>query len=253
MRVKRLQLGRLYSRPEISNAVGGSWEGMLPTRRGDGKVACGCFLPEYNRAAPFEIWLGTGVERRPAVKQLVSERREIPLFLRESPKRWRYLGEFRVVEQLTSPTLVKTATKLAKRPISAVLKLDGVGRIWERSSENSEVSAFEGAARRREAVYRKREAWFRQAKIQQAMTANNGNLVCEVSECGFDFQRRYGELGSEFAEVHHQNPVAQTRGRVRCYLSDLKIVCSNCHRMIHRRGQNRSLEAVAKAIRDARG
>ncbi|HEX7304188.1 HNH endonuclease, partial [Lentzea sp.] len=60
------------------------------------------------------------------------------------------------------------------------------------------------------------------------------DLACEV--CGFDFESFYGERGKGFAEVHHAVPLHVT-GPTTTKLDDLVVLCSNCHRMIHR-GKN---------------
>ena len=51
--------------------------------------------------------------------------------------------------------------------------------------------------------------------------------------CGFDFASTYGVLGERFIEVHHIVPLAQA-GASKTKLTDLVLVCSNCHRMLHR-------------------
>ncbi len=52
---------------------------------------------------------------------------------------------------------------------------------------------------------------------------------------GFDFEEKYGECGSEFIEVHHLKPVSSFDGETRVNSeTEMTIVCSNCHRMIHR-------------------
>ena len=53
--------------------------------------------------------------------------------------------------------------------------------------------------------------------------------------CGFDFEKRYGERGRNYIEVHHVVPLSSTDGPVDVDPeTDLVCVCSNCHRMIHR-------------------
>lgn len=59
-----------------------------------------------------------------------------------------------------------------------------------------------------------------------------GRLACEV--CEFDFAKNYGTLGEGFCEVHHKLLISEAADRVKTRLEDLAIVCSNCHRMIHR-------------------
>ncbi|WP_080755873.1 HNH endonuclease [Aeromonas hydrophila] len=61
---------------------------------------------------------------------------------------------------------------------------------------------------------------------------NTGALKCEV--CGFDFSKVYGIHGYYFCEVHHLTPLHKSDGLTKTKLSDLAIICSNCHRIIHR-------------------
>jgi 5-methylcytosine-specific restriction protein A len=56
-------------------------------------------------------------------------------------------------------------------------------------------------------------------------------LSCEV--CAFDFARTYGKLGEGFIEAHHILPLAEA-GTATTKPADLALVCSNCHRMLHR-------------------
>lgn len=60
----------------------------------------------------------------------------------------------------------------------------------------------------------------------------HGRLECEG--CGFDFAATYGARGHGFIEAHHTNPVhAMQEGDVTTP-DDLALICSNCHRMIHK-------------------
>ena len=109
-----------------------------------------------------------------------------------------------------------------------------------------ELSFFEGKTRWRFVLHRKREAELRRAKIVEAMSA--GKLVCEVLNCGFDFEECYGPLGSGYAQAHHKIPLkkAPPEGR-KIFLKDLAVVCANCHVMIHRGGECRPLEGLIGA------
>lgn len=55
--------------------------------------------------------------------------------------------------------------------------------------------------------------------------------------CGFDFEAVYGEWGKEFIEVHHLTTLASNDGiEVETNPeTDLTVLCSNCHRMAHRK------------------
>jgi 5-methylcytosine-specific restriction protein A len=79
-------------------------------------------------------------------------------------------------------------------------------------------------------VHRRHERRGARRKKRQVLSAT-GRLACEA--CGFDFASAYGELGEGFAECHHTRPLAEGPRKTR--LADLAVVCSNCHRMIHRR------------------
>jgi 5-methylcytosine-specific restriction protein A len=62
----------------------------------------------------------------------------------------------------------------------------------------------------------------------------------------------YGELGEEFCEVHHLQPSSKADGVVKTELGDLSIVCSNCHRIIHRTDPMLSISSLAKHIQRQR-
>lgn len=54
--------------------------------------------------------------------------------------------------------------------------------------------------------------------------------------CGFDFEEVYGELGKDFIEVHHHIGFPDPRQDLFVDpRQDLVCLCSNCHRMIHRK------------------
>lgn len=54
--------------------------------------------------------------------------------------------------------------------------------------------------------------------------------------CDFDFEEVYCELGKDFIEVHHTKPLYSLEHEVEVNPEeDLVCLCSNCHRMIHRR------------------
>ena len=60
----------------------------------------------------------------------------------------------------------------------------------------------------------------------------HGKLYCEV--CSFDFERKYGQRGKDYIEAHHKTPISELESVVDCTVDDLTLVCSNCHRMLHR-------------------
>lgn len=74
-----------------------------------------------------------------------------------------------------------------------------------------------------------------------------GPLVCEV--CSFDFEATYGELGAGYIEVHHLKPVHTLKPGAKVKLSDLALLCANCHRMMHRSIAVLTLESLQKATK----
>jgi hypothetical protein len=90
----------------------------------------------------------------------------------------------------------------------------------------------------------------RRAKIATVLAKTGGRLVCEVENCGFDFKKRYGNLGEGYAQVHHLRPLSQspTKGRD-VSLDELAIVCANNHAMIHLGGECRPLTGLISGSR----
>ena len=71
----------------------------------------------------------------------------------------------------------------------------------------------------------------RQAK-QKELEAS-GELRCKV--CGFSFYEKYGVIGQDYIEGHHIVPISQIREQYEATIGDIILVCSNCHRMLHRK------------------
>ncbi len=82
-------------------------------------------------------------------------------------------------------------------------------------------------------VSRRRE---RSPRLRTAALRIHGNK-CQV--CGFVFEEFYGKWGRNFAEVHHiqELSTAPDEGLDVDPDQDLAVVCSNCHRMIHRKAK----------------
>jgi 5-methylcytosine-specific restriction enzyme A len=103
-------------------------------------------------------------------------------------------------------------------------------RYCPQPPDTEDFEAEEGRLLTRRHVHRERNASLVRRK-KQAVMRTHGRLACEV--CGFDFATRYGDLGEGFIEAHHILPLAAA-GPAITRLADLAVVCSNCHRMLHR-------------------
>lgn len=81
-------------------------------------------------------------------------------------------------------------------------------------------------------------------KKKKSVLKQSGKLDCEC--CGFNFLKTYGDLAGDFIECHHIVPLSKMSIESKTELKDLALLCSNCHRMIHKL-DNCSLEKL-KAI-----
>lgn len=104
--------------------------------------------------------------------------------------------------------------------------------LWEADSDcdYDYLEAPEGKVITRLHRTRERSRKLIERKKAQAL-AVHGSLECEA--CHFDFETRYGERGRGFIEAHHTKPVNTLTEDDNTKLSDLALLCSNCHRMVH--------------------
>lgn len=115
----------------------------------------------------------------------------------------------------------------------------------EPAEEDDAASFPEG--RERYALHRRLERDPRVAReAKQRRLSGTGDLACDV--CGFSFGQRYGPRGHGFIEAHHTTPVSQLRGDTRTRLNEIALVCSNCHRMLHRRRPWLSMDQLRQLL-----
>lgn len=109
--------------------------------------------------------------------------------------------------------------------------VDGlVKRTLSEEIAGQDMAAPEGTLLLSRHLVRERDPRLRRAKLQQ-VSSSGKRLLCEV--CAFDFEHMYGALGRGYIEVHHRLPL-HASGPTTTRLADLVLLCSNCHRMIHR-------------------
>ena len=71
----------------------------------------------------------------------------------------------------------------------------------------------------------------------------------QCSVCGFDFARRYGEIGAGFIHVHHLLELSSIGKEYRVNpATDLRPVCPNCHAMLHQRSPAYTVEELREII-----
>jgi 5-methylcytosine-specific restriction enzyme A len=105
------------------------------------------------------------------------------------------------------------------------------------------------------------EEWFEDFSKYRLhrITERNSALSAKVKRlqgytckaCNFNFESRYGAIGKEYIESHHNVPISSlSKTRIQLDpLSDFTVLCSNCHRMIHRIKPTPMLEEFKKNLK----
>lgn len=130
--------------------------------------------------------------------------------------------------------------------VGQVLELINAGGASSLPDVDQSKSITEGNPRLVAHLRRERNPAIVKLKKATALKAT-GKLCCEV--CGFDFKEKYGDIGDGFCEVHHIRPLCKSDGNVKTELKDLAIICSNCHRIIHRVDPMPGIEKFAERLR----
>lgn len=117
--------------------------------------------------------------------------------------------------------------------------------VPEPVSVDEDETFAEGRTFERRHAARERDPRVRQRKIKH-VRQTTGWVRCEA--CSFDFEAAYGERGRDFIECHHRNPLSVS-GPTRTSLGDLALLCSNCHRMIHRATPWLTVEQLTLLVR----
>lgn len=121
--------------------------------------------------------------------------------------------------------------------------VEGIGkghwglREFEPSGNNVDLTEDdtgfpEGKKKLRQHICRERNA--KVIKLaKEKFKAEHGELYCEA--CKFKFKDIYGDIGDDFIEGHHEIPVSEIPEGYKTKVEDIILLCSNCHRMIHKK------------------
>jgi hypothetical protein len=90
----KFEVGNMYSRKQISAALGGSEVEYLPTE--SGRVVCGCLTMKHNPEAPDIIIPGTGSIIESEGRLFCEQHWPVPLFIKHRPGEWEYVGDYKV-------------------------------------------------------------------------------------------------------------------------------------------------------------
>lgn len=128
-------------------------------------------------------------------------------------------------EFLSTPVKMQTVAAAIRTEIRrGDIAIANVGDLDE------DIEASEGRLLLARHLKRERNRGLRNRKVASAKRVGRP-VSCEV--CSFDFGETYGQRGLDYIEVHHVLPL-HASGPTTTRLSDLVLLCANCHRMVHR-------------------
>ena len=131
-----------------------------------------------------------------------------------------------LAEFLENPSLMHS---IAEEILASIRRGEHVPHS-DGETDDEEFSAKEGRLLAARHYRRERSPKLRKKKVEDCRKKGIP-ITCTI--CSFDFKKTYGPRGFEYVEVHHVLPL-HTSGEVVTKLSDLAMLCANCHRMIHR-------------------
>lgn len=108
-------------------------------------------------------------------------------------------------------------------------------RDFENAINEPSLSALE------DKKIRQSEQRVRNQKLRQSCLKRYG-YNCIV--CDFIFSHKYGEIGNGFIEVHHLNPLAKKNPDEHTTVYELRPVCANCHRILHRKNSDETYHTI---------
>lgn len=118
--------------------------------------------------------------------------------------------------------------------------------VIQKLSDLDEEEAFpEGKEKYRLHKSKERNQRLIALKKQNSINKNN-SLPCEI--CDFSFKDKYGNIGEGFIEAHHILSISDLTEETQTKLEDLILVCSNCHKMIHRKRPWLTVEQMKNLI-----
>ena len=107
-----------YTRGEIHAQLGGSRVSCLPIK--NGVIIAACLSKKFSPQAPEVMLCGIGA-RTSLVSELFTRQTDaVPLFIKQSPSRWQYRGQFLVSGFFTAGPLFESFIARSSRSIASV-------------------------------------------------------------------------------------------------------------------------------------
>jgi hypothetical protein len=197
-----------------------------------------------NKRAPLEIDAGDGPIVISGAKLFASGKYPVPVFLKRKGNSWEYVGDFKCTGYSTDKKDLYPNVDGRRTDAILVFYLE---RVFSDPENQAPVDLFsqEGGKILRTHFIRERDPSLVAAK-KNTFIAQHGQLFCAV--CGLKELSLPKGLGYSCFEVHHILSIGQRSEGVPTRLSDLVIVCANCHCMIHSASEPLFVEELQKRI-----
>ncbi len=176
------------------------------------------------------------------------------------------LSNFKHFDPSYSGTGMKAGSKMDKMIFDEFLynqkKLSQIAAVIRKVSKDPKLSAqlinieddeqsVLGAVKEGLIIYKLHKVRERNPKIvklkKDQAYSEFGKLECEA--CKFEFQNFYGDIGKGYIECHHRIPLSVFKVSTKTRIDDLSLVCSNCHRMLHRKIDSITVEDLGMMIK----
>jgi len=138
-----------------------------------------------------------------------------------------------------------TATE-AKRIRASATALKSLESL-EEADDDEEVT--EGSMSEKVHRRRDRARGLRPKVLNRHRKANGGKLHCDC--CSAKERWRLGAVAEAEFEAHHKVPLASDAGKTKTKVSDLVVLCANCHRLIHALMRHRKAHVTIAELRAA--
>jgi len=124
--------------------------------------------------------------------------------------------------------------------------------IGGRNSDNFSISEQKDEEVTMEETFKKKVHYLIERPNSSKIKKIKKKLGYVCLSCNFDFEKVYGELGKEYIEAHHLTPISELKkGESRMTTEkDFAVLCSNCHRMIHRLNDPSELQKLKGLIKN---
>lgn len=149
-------------------------------------------------------------------------------------------GDQLVWDEFANDELHLSATAAAIRANLGAISQREVEETEDDITEAQEGRVLMGVHKKRE-----RDGKLRKAKLGSVFK-ETGRLACEA--CDLDFGEKYGQRGKGFIECHHVRALHTLKPGQRTKVSDLALLCSSCHRMVHVRKPWLTLEELKEIL-----